>query len=71
MQGPKRVVAAAMQPHPGGTELVVFFEPHEAGDFLETRVSRAEGELEQRGEVLKKMLIEKGWFELNARHLAQ
>jgi len=59
MQGPRRIVAAALQSHLAGTELIVFVEPHEAGDVLETRVSRFDvGELETRAEVLRRVLEE-------------
>jgi hypothetical protein len=45
--------------------LIVYVEPHEAGNVLETRVSRVDvGELEDRAEVLKGILLEKGWREI-------
>jgi hypothetical protein len=65
MQG-KADGCAALQPHLAGTELIVFGEPHEAADFLETRISGLDSDLEQRAEVLEELLREKGWEPLRA-----
>ena len=62
MQGPTKVVAAALCAHPAGTELRVYFEPETAGDVLETRLTRGDvGGLEERAGELEKVLREKGW----------
>jgi hypothetical protein len=66
LRGPSRVVAAALYRHPAGTELAVYMEPENVDDVLETRVALNVVELEQRADVLKGMLIEKGWLELTA-----
>lgn len=65
MQGPQRVVAAALYQHPGGTELRVYFEPEERDDLLQSEVNRFDaGALETKAETLRGILREKGWWEL-------
>jgi hypothetical protein len=62
MQGPHRIVTAALYGHPAGTELRVYLEPEAAGDLLHSHVERFDaGVLETRAEALRVMLLEKGW----------
>ena len=66
MQGPRRVVAAAIYSRPVGWELRVYFEPEDRGDVLETRVERSDvAVLEKRAESLAEILREKGWWPLD------
>ena len=61
LQGPTKVVAAALYRHPAGTELVIYFEPESAEDSLKTRFSRFDvRELQERAQALKGILREKG-----------
>jgi hypothetical protein len=65
MQGPQRVVAAALYEHPGGTELRIYFEPEERDDLLQSEVQRLDvAALEQKAEMLRTILKEKGWWEI-------
>jgi hypothetical protein len=69
MQGPSRVVAAALYEHPAGTELRVYFEPEERDDLLHSQVHRFDvGPLEERANALRDLLREKGWWPFNAAH---
>jgi hypothetical protein len=55
LQGPTKVVAAALYRHPARTELLIYFEPENAADVLETRFCRFDvRELEERAEAGKK-----------------
>ena len=65
MQGPQRVVAAALYQHPHGTELRVYFEPEERDDVLESQVEQFNVDaLETRANTLRDTLREKGWWPL-------
>jgi hypothetical protein len=62
MQGPRRIVTAALYHHPAGTELRVYLEPESADDLLHSQVERFDvGVLETRAEALRMILLEKGW----------
>jgi hypothetical protein len=62
MQGPTRIVTAALYDHPVGTELRVYLEPESANDLLNSHVERFDiGVLETRAEALRAILLEKGW----------
>jgi hypothetical protein len=64
MQGPRRVVTAALYKHPAGTELRVDLGPESAGDPLHSQVERFDiGVIEARGEALRAVLLEKGWLD--------
>jgi hypothetical protein len=65
MQGPRRVVTAALYRHVAGTELRVYFEPVSADHVLYSQVERFDvGVLKGRATALRAMLVEKGWTEL-------
>jgi hypothetical protein len=65
MQGPSRIIAARVERHPFGRELVVVFEGRGRDDVLETRYERVNfSMLEQRAEELRELLAGKGWSEL-------
>src|SRR5205814_85261 len=62
VQGPSRIIAAALYRHPAGTELRVYFEPEHADDVIESRVERGEGSsLVVRSDELRHRLARKGW----------
>ena len=64
MQGPSRIIAARIERHPFGRELVVAFES-KAEDVIETRFERVkESVLEQRADELRQLLVTKGWSEI-------
>ena len=66
MQGPSRVVAAALHRHPAGRELIVYFEG-DGDDVLETRVERVDfAALERRAGELRNLLAVKVWVELKS-----
>jgi hypothetical protein len=65
MQGPRRVVAAAVYPHPSGRELRVFFEPEETGELLHSQVERFDfSVLEAKADSLHQTFFQKGWWDL-------
>ena len=65
MQGPERVVAAAMYPHARGHELRVYFEPAGDEDVLQREVaSRGEAVLVERADAIREMLRRQGWWPL-------
>lgn len=62
MQGPRKIVVAALYRHVAGTELRVYLEPESANDLLHSQVERLDiGVLENRATVLRQILLEKGW----------
>src|SRR5215217_4337315 len=64
MQGPSRIIAARIERHPFGRELVIVFEGN-AEDVIETRFEREkESLLEQRADELRELLTTKGWSEI-------
>lgn len=64
MQGPRRVVTAALYRHPAGTEFRVCFELESRDDLLVSQVERFDvGLLRDRATALRSTLIEKGWLE--------
>jgi hypothetical protein len=64
MQGPSRIIAARIERHPFGRELVIAFEGP-CDDVIETRFERVKvSVLEQRAEELRELLMTKGWAEL-------
>jgi hypothetical protein len=66
MQGPSRILVAALRRHPVGHELMVGFED-DADDILETRFERLDpGRLQKRADELRQLLAERGWSELRA-----
>jgi hypothetical protein len=66
MQGPTRIMAARIERHPFGRELIVTFEGG-VEDVIETRFERIhESALEQRAEELRELLVMKGWSELRS-----
>jgi hypothetical protein len=69
MQGPSRIIAARIERHPFGRELVIAFEGAGSDDVLETRYERVNfSMLEQRAEELRALLEGKGWSELRNVH---
>jgi hypothetical protein len=65
MQGPARVVAAALYEHPAGRELRVYFEPDGMDDVLQTEVVGHDvAPLEEQAEVLRGLLRAQGWWPL-------
>lgn len=61
MQGPQRVVAAALYKHPGGTELRVYFEPEDRDDLLQSEVQRVDvTALEQKAEMSRDIPAREG-----------
>lgn len=66
MQGPTKVVAAALYEHPHGKELRVYFEPEDRDDVLQTEVRHSADvdALEARAAALRDILRSKGWWEL-------
>jgi hypothetical protein len=64
MQGPRRVVCAAMYTHPSGYELRVFFEPQSADDILQREVEVRRDLLAQRANELRELLRREGWWPL-------
>src|SRR3954447_18439204 len=66
MQGPSRIIAARIERHPFGRELVIAFEGV-AEDVIETRFERSQlSILEQRADELRELLVTKGWSALRA-----
>ena len=64
MQGPSRIIAARIERHPFGRELVIAFEGV-AEDVIETRFERSQlSILEQRADELRELLVAKGWSAL-------
>jgi hypothetical protein len=64
MQGPARIIAARIERHPFGRELVILFEGN-AEDVIETRFEREkESLLERRADELRALLTTKGWSEI-------
>ena len=64
MQGPSRIIAARIERHPFGRELVIFFEGY-AEDVIEARFEWAkESVLEQHADQLRELLATKGWSEI-------
>jgi hypothetical protein len=64
MQGPSKVIAARIDRHPAGRELIVSFEGIEDG-MIETRFERTNfPALERRAEELRELLAAKGWVEV-------
>jgi len=71
MQGPSRIIAARIERHPFGRELVIVFEGGVEDDVIETRFERVKDSvLEQRAEELRELLAAKGWAELRGQPLA-
>ena len=65
MQGPRRVVAAAIYEHSQGRELRVYFEPEERDDVLQSQVERFDfAMLELKADTLRDILREKEWTEI-------
>jgi hypothetical protein len=65
MQGPSKVMVARIERHPFGRELIVAFEAGD--DVVETRFERVNFSLlEQRGNELRELLLEKGWTDVRA-----
>jgi hypothetical protein len=61
----RRVMAAGLYTHTGGTELRVYFEPESAGDLLHSQVERFDVRaLEDKAATLRDVLRAKGWIEL-------
>jgi len=61
LQGPSRIIVAAVHRHPAGRELIVRFESGQ-DDVLETRFERVDfAVLERRAEALRELLLAKGW----------
>jgi hypothetical protein len=72
MQGPSRIIAARIERHPFGRELVIAFEAGVEDDVIETRFERASDSLlEQRAEELRELLAAKGWTELRGGPLTR
>ena len=64
LQGPSRIIAARIERHPFGRELIIAFEGAR-DDMLETRFERVNfSALDQRAEELRTLLVAKGWAEL-------
>jgi hypothetical protein len=62
----RRVVAAGLYAHPGGTELRVYFEPESAGELLHSHVEQFNVSLlEEKAAALRAILYERGWLELS------
>jgi hypothetical protein len=67
MQGPSRIIAARIERHPFGRELVIAFEGNAEEDVLETRFERVtDSVLESRADQLRELLTAKGWSEIRA-----
>ena len=65
MQGPTKIVAAALYEHPHGVEVRVYVEPEERDDLLHSEVHRSRvGALEQKAAYLRQLLREQGWTDL-------
>lgn len=61
----RRVVTAALFPHPAGTELRVYFEPESAGDLIASQVERFDvSVLEAKAAAMRETLRAKGWIDL-------
>ena len=67
MQGPSRIIAARIERHPFGRELVIVFDG-QVEDVIETRFERAsDSALERRADQLRELLAAKGWSEVRTR----
>jgi hypothetical protein len=71
MQGPSRIIAARIERHPFGRELVIAFEgPDDARNVIETCFERVNFlALQQRADDLRNLLAAKGWVEVRGQRL--